>query len=50
LSMVRRRSTVRFRKGDPRSGAFFDTDPVTFLRGFPAAGTGQRFGWKAEPS
>jgi hypothetical protein len=34
LSMVRRRSTVRFRKGAPRSEAFFDTDPVTSPGGF----------------
>ena len=34
LSMVRRRSTVRFRKGAPRSGAFFDTEPLTSLGGF----------------
>jgi hypothetical protein len=34
LSMVRRRSTVRFRKGAPRSGAFFDIEPVTSPRGF----------------
>ena len=50
LSMVRRRSTVRFPKGAPRSEAFFDTDPVTFARGIPAEGTGQRLGWKPEPS
>jgi hypothetical protein len=29
-SMVRRRSTVRFRKGAPRSGRFFETNPATF--------------------
>jgi hypothetical protein len=49
LSMVRRRSTVRFRKGAPRSEAFFDTDPVTFARQIPAEGTGQRLGWQPEP-
>src|SRR5215467_12298652 len=44
--MVRRRSTVRFRKGAPRSGVFFDTDPVTSYGGIPGEGTGQRLGWK----
>ena len=41
---------VRFRKGAPRSGAFFDTDPVTSPQGIPAEGTGQRPGWMLEPS
>jgi hypothetical protein len=48
--MVRRRSTVRFRKGAPRSGAFFDTDTVTSLEGIPAEGTGQRLGLEPESS
>jgi hypothetical protein len=34
LSMVRRRSTVRFRKGAPRSEASFDNEPVTSVGGF----------------
>ena len=50
LSMVRRRSTVRFRKGAPRSGVFFDTDPVTPVGGIPTEGTGQLLGWTPEPS
>ncbi len=46
--MVKRRSTVRLRKGAPRSGLFFDIDPVTSPWGIPAEGTGQRPGWKPE--
>jgi hypothetical protein len=42
LSMVRRRSTVRFRKGALRSEVFFGAEPVTCLAGFPGAGTDQR--------
>ena len=33
---------VRFRKGAPRSEAFFDTEPVSSPSGIPAEGTGQR--------
>src|ERR1700752_369666 len=47
--MVRRRSTVRFRKGARRSEPFFDSEPVTLLGGLTAEGTGQRFGYLREP-
>ncbi len=33
LQMVRRRSTVRFRKGAPRSGPFFESEPVIYSDG-----------------
>src|ERR1700749_1469157 len=47
--MVRRRSTVRFRKGARRLEPFFDSEPVTLLGGLTAEGTGQRFGYLREP-
>jgi hypothetical protein len=41
LSMVRRRSTVRFRKGAPRSEPFFESEPVSYSDGRNRSGFGE---------
>jgi len=50
LSMVRRRSTVRFRKGGSQVRSVFRYCTADLSWGIPVEGTGQRLGWKPEPS